>query len=86
MALRECLGRCGRLVEAPASRCLDCERARGGLGRGGSTRRWRGFRAAVLDGAGASCARCGSGRDLEVHHDERGLLVCLCADCHARLR
>jgi hypothetical protein len=78
---RPCLGRCGRLIRS-GSWCEACAASRGGLGSRGSTRRWRGLRAAVVDQVGARCAECGSGVELQVHHAPDGRLLVLCADCH----
>jgi 5-methylcytosine-specific restriction endonuclease McrA len=81
MAVKPCLD-CGRLTHG--SRCDRCVRARGGLSHRGSTRRWRRLRAAVINQAGARCARCGHTVDLDVHHEPDGRLTVLCRPCHQR--
>jgi hypothetical protein len=78
---RRCLGRCGRLIPS-GSWCPACARERGGLGSQGSTSRWRGLRAALIDQAGVKCAECGAYAPLEVHHAPDGRLEVLCEDCH----
>ena len=85
--LRRCLT-C-RALTAAGSYCVAHKKP----GRGGSTRRWRTVRDAVLRRDDHRCASCGAGRSLEVHHrvpvarggsDRAANLVSLRHACHAR--
>jgi 5-methylcytosine-specific restriction endonuclease McrA len=88
MALKYCLGRCGRRVQG--SYCRQCkprpyqpERLRG--------RRWMKIRRSVMARAGGICEECGERLADEVHHVDGDLrnnalvnLRALCRPCHAR--
>jgi hypothetical protein len=59
-----------------------------------ASERWRALRAEVIRGAGYSCACCGRGGPLDVHHalryrnlgrEQLEELQALCRDCHAAL-
>ena len=63
MAMRRCLGRCGRMIET-GSYCSACRP------RNGSTRAWRTLRAAVLYRDAYRCALC-LRQATEVDHIQR---------------
>jgi 5-methylcytosine-specific restriction endonuclease McrA len=83
MAVRRCLGRCGRIIRA-GSYCPACRP------RNGSTRSWRQTRARVLYRDAYRCQHCHRAA-AEVDHivpvidggsDHPANLRSLCHDCH----
>ncbi|MDP9346365.1 MAG: HNH endonuclease [Actinomycetota bacterium] len=83
MAVRACLGRCGRLINS-GSYCPACRP------RNGSSRRWRNIRARVLHRDRWTCQMCGA-RASHVDHirpvlfggsDDENNLQALCEACN----